>query len=72
MLHTGKITKIVNDNGIQYGFVKVSKIGDVFFSLQTQFQETKFESLNVNDKVKVSIVETDRGLFGESLSIRNK
>lgn len=70
MLKTGKILKINND--LKYGFVKVQKLGDVFYSLKTSFQETNFETLKVNDRVNLSIVDTDRGLFAESLSLSKK
>lgn len=67
MSNTGKITSVNND--LKYGFVKVPTVGDVFFSLKTQFQGTNFEALKVDDSVKLSIIETDRGLFAESLGL---
>jgi cold shock CspA family protein len=65
--NTGKITKINSELG--YGFVQVAKIGDVFFSSETRFSGTTFESLKVHDSVQLSVIETERGPFAESLSL---
>ncbi len=67
MPNTGKITVINND--LKYGFVQVAKVGDVFFSAETRFEGTAFESLKLNDSVKISIKDTDRGPFAESLRL---
>lgn len=64
----GKITKIVNDGGIKYGFIKVSKIGDIFFSLKTLYKNIDFESLKINDSVHIAMIKTDRGLFAKNMS----
>lgn len=66
MANTGKITKINSELG--YGFVQVAKIGDVFFSSETRFSGTNFASLKVHDSVQLSVIETERGPFAESMS----
>ena len=73
MLVSGKIVIIVNDElefggKMQYGFVKVKGMeDDVFFNTLSSFQNTSFEDLKIGDKVRISIKQTDRGPFAESL-----
>jgi cold shock CspA family protein len=62
----GQIIKKNNDLG--YGFVAVKGSDDIFFSPKTEFIATTFEQLNVGDKVKVIVLETDRGLFASKLN----
>ena len=64
---TGKITKINNDLG--YGFIQVPKLGDVFFSTETSFGNTSFERLKVDQSVRVSVTETERGQFASTLDV---
>lgn len=66
MQASGRITKINAELG--YGFINVSKVGDVFFSPKTRFEGTDFEALKVNDLVRVSVTETERGPFAQSLA----
>lgn len=63
----GKITKKNDD--LSYGFVNVPKLGDIFFSKDTSFANTTFEDINVGQKVKITAVETPRGLFAASFQI---
>ena len=63
----GQIIKKNNDLG--YGFVAVKGSEDIFFSPKTEFVSTNFEALNIEDKVKVEVIETDRGLFANKLSV---
>lgn len=63
---TGQITKKNNDLG--YGFISVKGHDDVFFSPNTEYISTDFESLSVGDKVQIIIAETERGLFATLLS----
>lgn len=63
----GKITKKNDD--LNYGFVNVPKLGDIFFSKDTTFSNTSFEELNVGQKVKILATETPRGLFATSFEI---
>ena len=62
---SGQIIKKNNDLG--YGFVSVKGYDNVFFSPNTEYISTDFESLNIGDKVQVKITETPRGLFASSL-----
>jgi cold shock CspA family protein len=61
----GKISKINTELG--YGFVVCPKNGEVFFSTETSFSGSSFESLRVNDSVQVEIVVTERGQFAQAL-----
>lgn len=63
----GQIIKKNNDLG--YGFVAVKGSEDIFFSPKTGYISTNFESLNIGDKVKIEVTETDRGLFANTLSM---
>jgi cold shock CspA family protein len=63
---SGRVTKINTELG--YGFINVPKVGDVFFSAKTAFDGTAFESLKVNDLVRLSVTETERGLFAQTLA----
>jgi cold shock CspA family protein len=63
----GKISKINSELG--YGFVQCGKAGEVFFSAQTSYSGTAFDSLKVDDQVQVQITETERGLFAEKLEL---
>lgn len=66
----GQIIKKNNDLG--YGFIAIKGSEDVFFSPKTEFLSTTFESLKIGDKVKVSLIETERGLFAESLVMETR
>ena len=66
MTAIGKISKINSELG--YGFIQVAKLGDIFFSTETLFEGTVFSSLKINDNVRISVKETDRGLFAQALS----
>lgn len=63
----GQIIKKNKDLG--YGFVAVKGSDDIFFSPKTEFISTNFEVLSIGDKVKIEVIETDRGLFASSLSV---
>ena len=73
MLLSGKITILVDDkpesgNRIQYGFVQVKGMKeDIFFNTLSSFQNTSFEDLKIGDRVRISVKQTDRGPFAESL-----
>ncbi len=62
----GKISKIDTEMG--YGFVTIPKHEDVFFSEKTQLSGIAITDLKVNDTVRISVKETERGYFAESLS----
>jgi len=63
----GKITKKNDD--LSYGFVSVPKLGDIFFSKDTSFSNTSFADISIGQKVKITAVETARGLFATSFQI---
>ncbi len=63
----GKISKINSEVG--YGFVQIPKLGNVFFSNQTDFLGASFADMKVDLSVRLSVIETDRGLFAKSLAI---
>jgi cold shock CspA family protein len=63
----GKITKKNDD--LNYGFVNVPKLGDIFFSKDTAFTNTSFEDILIGQKVKITAVETPRGLFAANFQI---
>lgn len=63
----GKITKKNDD--LNYGFVNVPKLGDIFFSKDTSFTNTSFEDIIIGQKVKITAVETPRGLFAANFQI---
>ena len=67
---SGKILKI--DFEIGFGFIKVPKHEDVFFSEKTNFVGISFKDLSVNDSVKITAKETIRGLFAEKLELARK
>ncbi len=67
---SGNISKINSELG--YGFIQIPKVGEVFFSKETKFDGTHFEGLKVNDPVRVSVTETDRGPFASMLSLSPK
>ena len=75
---SGKITILVDDkpesgNKIQYGFVTVKGMKeDVFFNTLSSFQNTSFEDLKIGDRVRISIKQTDRGPFAESLTLSSR
>lgn len=78
MLVSGKITILVDDkpesgNRIQYGFVQVKGMKeDVFFNIFSSFQNTSFEDLKIGDRVRISVKQTDRGPFVESLTVSSR
>lgn len=63
---SGTIRKLNNE--LNYGFVKVPKLGDVFFSEYSSFNGLTFIDLKVDQKVKIEVTETERGLFATSVS----
>jgi len=63
----GKITKKNDD--LSYGFVSVPKLGDIFFSKDTSFSNTSFDDITIGQKVKITAVETSRGLFATSFQV---
>lgn len=72
MLVSGNVIILVDDrpkgaNRVQYGFVKVKGMEDVFFNILSSFQNISFEDLKIGDKVRISVKQTDRGPFAESL-----
>ena len=72
MLVSGKVTIDDKPDGasrIQYGFVKVKGMEDVFFNTLSSFQNTSFEDLKIGDKVRISIKKTDQGPFAENLTL---
>lgn len=62
---SGQIIKKNEDLG--YGFISVKGSDDIFFSPESGIAGTEFSGLRVGDKVKVIVVETDRGLFAKSI-----
>ena len=78
MLVSGKIIILVDDkpesgNRIQYGFVKVKGMkDDVFFNILSSFQNTSFEDLKIGDRVRISVKQTERGPFAESLTLSSQ
>ncbi len=67
---TGTITKLNTE--LNYGFINVPKLGDVFFSEETQFSNLTFNALKVDQRVQVDIATTERGLFAKSISELSK
>ena len=61
---SGKIIIFVNDKPeglppMQYGFVKVKGMKQkVFFNILSKFQNTDFESLKLDDSVRIIVKET--------------
>jgi len=65
----GKVSK--KNVELEYGFVTVPKLGDVFFNLETVFENISYVDVVVGQKVKIKITETPRGLFANSVSLLN-
>ena len=65
----GKVSK--KNEELEYGFVTVPKLGDVFFNLETVFENISYVDVVVGQKVKIKITETPRGLFANSVSLLN-
>jgi cold shock CspA family protein len=63
---SGEIKKKNEDLG--YGFISSKGSDDIFFSPDTVYSGTSFASLQVGEKVKIKVSETERGLFAVSLS----
>ena len=63
----GKISKINTE--YKYGFITTKDRKEVFFSLTTDFVQTSFDALSVNDAVNIVVEETNRGLFARSLTL---
>ncbi|MDE0119570.1 MAG: cold shock domain-containing protein [Bdellovibrionales bacterium] len=78
MLVSEKVIIIVNDDlafggKMQYGFVKVKGMNDdIFFNTLSSFQNTSFEDLKIGDRVRISVKQTDRGPFAESLILSSQ
>jgi len=72
---SGKIKILVNDKPefgkrIQYGFVKVKGMKEnVFFNVLSLPQGTTFKDLKIGDTVRISVKQTSRGPFAESLTL---
>ena len=64
---TGKISKLNLELG--YGFVQCRKHEDVFFSVKTELGTLKLSDLKINDSVRISVKETERGHFAEALTL---
>lgn len=62
---SGTITKINTE--LNYGFIKVPKLGDVFFSEDSFFNGLAFDGLKVDQKVQLEVTETERGLFAKTV-----
>ena len=75
---SGKIVIIVNDElgfggRMQYGFVKVKGMEDVFFNNTTSsFLNTSFKDLKIGDRVRITVKQTDRGPFAENLILSKR
>ena len=63
----GKIT--TKNDDLNYGFVNVPKLGDIFFSKDTEFSNINFNDLQVGQKVQITAVETPRGLFATNFQL---
>lgn len=63
----GKIT--TKNDDLNYGFVNVPKLGDIFFSEDTKFSNINFNELQVGQKVQITAVETPRGLFATNFQL---
>ena len=64
---SGIITKL-NDE-LKYGFLKVPKLGDIFFSEDSSLTGgLNFDGLKVGQKLQIELIETKRGMFAKSLS----
>ena len=71
---SGKIIILIDNhpkgaNRIQYGFVKVKGMEDVFFNILTSFEGTTFESLKIGDRVRVLVKQTKHGPYAKSLTL---
>jgi hypothetical protein len=66
----GKITKINND--LEYAFAEVKGTGKVFISPNTKYQGIKFTELKIDDLVRISVEETDRGLHAAALALKDQ
>ena len=67
MSASGTIFKINND--LEYGFIKIESMDNVFFSIKSELSSVAFQDLKVGDKVRISIEKTSRGLFAKTLSL---
>ncbi len=71
---SGKVIVVVDDQPehalrLQYGFVKVKGMEDVFFNALSSFSNTSFEDLRVGDRVTITVKKTSRGLYAKSLTL---
>ena len=67
MFITGTIKNINNE--LNYGFITVPKLGDVFVSEDTDFtQKLSFHDLKEGQKIQVNIIDTERGLFAKEIA----
>ena len=64
---SGEISKKNEELG--YGFVTVKGSDDVFFSPDSVYSDVSFPDLKIGQKVRIKVVETERGLFAASLSL---
>jgi cold shock CspA family protein len=69
MHYTGTIAKLNEE--LKYGFLKVPKLGDVFFSVDSTLSDNlSFDSLEVGQKLQIEMIETERGMFAKSLALQ--
>ena len=71
---SGKVIIIVDDqpeqaHRLQYGFVKVKGMEDVFFNALSSFVNTSFEDLRTGDRVTMTVQQTSRGPYAKSLTL---
>lgn len=64
-----KYTILLLNDDLNYGLVNVPKLGETFFSKDTIFSNTTFDDVKIDQKVKVTAIETDRSLFATSFQI---
>ena len=63
----GKIEKIHSD--LSFGMVITKNKQKVFFSDETSFGAFQFSDFKIGDEVELEFIETDRGLFANSLAV---
>ena len=66
MKAVGKIEKIHSD--LSFGMVITKNKQKVFFSDETIFGAFQFRDFKIGDEVELEFIETDRGLFANSLA----
>lgn len=61
----GKISKIHSE--LSFGMVVTENKEKIFFSDETVFGTFQFKDFTIGDEVELEFVETERGLFANSL-----